>query len=598
MSVGVGAMSSGTAKSELRRILAVLIVAIVSVGCATNSNTRFQAITNQSAAKLQAGNTSEAWSELEKLSAEQASLSGSRGTKRSLLAAAIKVHLDLASRIESQGDLGTARTILLRAVELECLDDEWSSQGGPATASYKAVLKNKSEVVKERQVEKTESITTDIKSEISAAKRVAASGDSKAAETLLLNSAQRSLKQYGNLSASYLKVRDALADMYRLESKPDKARKIHTENIKSLEAMSERYEGTDKEQLWAEALNKELLALAAIEESGGRFSEEEKILRKAETLCAHIFGKETLHYADVEIALSSPLARTGRANVASDLLNDALALYESNNRSNRAKICEIISKQAIILAREKRYQLALDCCNRAIGILDKHPNIGNRGIVVGVSIECLLWLGRDEDAIGRTAEFVSLCKKGSGDPSTSFARLSLLGDLWFSKKNYLQARRMYGPALTNFEALSSTLEQRRRALLCCLNLAECNFELKRLADTIASANKASQLLSVNKDASLKLAGIYNGIAGLLGHDGKFEAAIAWQAKALKLCETRVGVYESPTISTLIQMSDSYRRAGDMAKTNELLRTALGRCGKNPSDPDVKNFKDIVIERLK
>lgn len=124
-------------------------------GCAqlAGSNEQVKAIVNAAREAEDNGKFEEAQSKLVKLKQLPKHLGGSTEEKRAILTEIIKLYTALARHYQENGDFVTAKRLLQRAVEIECIDEQWLHEGGLATQNYKLLMKSQS-TDKQMKVEK------------------------------------------------------------------------------------------------------------------------------------------------------------------------------------------------------------------------------------------------------------------------------------------------------------------------------------------------------------------------------------------------------------------------------------------------------------
>jgi len=122
------------------------VLMLTASGCAqlSGSNERVRGIVKAAQSEQDAGNFEGAQTKLGSLKKAPEQLSGSTEEKRKILRDVIKLYTGLARHYQESGDFVAAKRLLQRAIEIECVDQEWLREGGPATESYKRLMSSQS----------------------------------------------------------------------------------------------------------------------------------------------------------------------------------------------------------------------------------------------------------------------------------------------------------------------------------------------------------------------------------------------------------------------------------------------------------------------
>lgn len=119
---------------------------LTASGCAqlNGSNEQVKAIVKAAQEAEDKRQYEEAQTKLAKLKQLPLQLTGSTDDKRIILNDIIKRYTALARHYQESGDFVTAKRLLLRAIEIECMDKQWLRDGGLATESWRRLMKSQS----------------------------------------------------------------------------------------------------------------------------------------------------------------------------------------------------------------------------------------------------------------------------------------------------------------------------------------------------------------------------------------------------------------------------------------------------------------------
>ncbi len=123
-----------------------LFLMLAASGCAqlNGSNEQVKAIVKAAQEAEDKRQYEEAQAKLAKLKQLPLQLAGSTDDKRIILNDIIKRYTALARHYQESGDFVTAKRLLLRAIEIECMDKQWLRDGGLATESWRRLMKSQS----------------------------------------------------------------------------------------------------------------------------------------------------------------------------------------------------------------------------------------------------------------------------------------------------------------------------------------------------------------------------------------------------------------------------------------------------------------------
>jgi tetratricopeptide (TPR) repeat protein len=473
-------------------------------GCTTllNSNDAVRAIVKAAQNADDKGDFEGAQARLSKLNRLPESLAGSQEEKRKILVDIIKLYAGLARRHQQNGDFETAKKMLQRAIEIECIDKDWLHDGGPATDDYNRLMGVQSKE-KHSQVE----------------------------------------KKVGTLQ----KVSEEIARLV------DEAIAL------------------EREKQFEKAIEK---------------------IKEAEKLAP----PNSTDKAIVLVSMANALSLVNRQKDSVLMFKEAIQIYEQKP-PYPGKMFEALTGLAICLETLNRDEEARTIYVRAVAFRDRHPNdIMNHVFVIGRAVRNLVKLGKYSEAEVLEARFMQSAKPALIDWPSIFWHYQDVGDAYLNAREFKRAKLSFQRALKVVLLNGCPPSFKANAGFCHLRVGSCEVGLGELAE--ATATGAAALPFFNSGEKLGVAGIYNTIAGAYVAKGEPQKAVVLNEKALKLCEASVGRLGLPTLSTIIQYSDSSHAAGDLAKSKWLLKEAMLR-SKSIADCDEKrNYVKGAQMRIK
>ncbi len=480
---------------QISLVLSLMLVHSLS-GCImfSSSNDAVRSIIKDAQNADGKGDFEGAQAKLSRLKQLPESLAGSPEEKRKILVDIIKLYAGLARRHQENGDFVTAKKMLQRAIEIECIDKDWLHDGGPATDDYNRLMGVQSKE-KHSQVE----------------------------------------KKVGTLQ------------------------KVSEEIARLLEEAT----ALEREEQFEQAIEK---------------------IKEAEKLAL----PNSTDKAIVLVSMANALSRVNRQKDAVLMFKEAIQIYEEKP-PYPGKMFEALTGLAISLDALNRDEEARTVYVRAVAFGDQHANeIINHVYVIGRAVLNLVKLGKYSEADGLEERFMNSAKPARIDWSSTFWHYREVGDVYLDAREFRRAKLSFQRALKVVSANVCPANFRVNVGLCHLRVGSCEVGLGELAE--ATASGAAALPFFTSAEKLGVAGLYNTIAGAYVAKGEPQKAVVLNEKALKLCEATVGRLGLPTLSTIIQYSDSSHAAGDLAKSRWLLKEAMLR---SKSIADCNEKRDYV-----
>lgn len=466
------------------------------------SNQQVQAIIKEAQEAQAAGNYEEAQAKLNTLKKLPEQLQGSTDEKRKILNDIIKIYGALARNYQESKDFVMAKKLLHRAVEIECLDEEWLHEGGLATESYMQLMKVHA-TDKELNVE----------------------------------------KRLDDLEKTSDSVVQLIEDGHKLESKR-------------------------------------------------QFEDALEVFKEAEKLCA----PGSTDKAAVSAAMVDTLIALGKRKEAIFAAKEALQIYKDRPPKfpNQTAVPSLQLAQA--LEAEGRREEASEAYARALEIVDRHPHeVIDEVFYVVAGVQNLISLKRYSEAEQLEARFVkeAVASRKSIDSFKVLNHYVDVGNVYFDQRLLQKAKASYIRAIT--WAGESYPDQMKGSVgFAYMKLADCEVQLGDLEESAEHAIIAVDLVEVH--LRVGCAGVFNNLAGHYAGKGQPQKARLLHERSLKACESSVGRNSLPTISTLIQYSDSAMECKDPAKSRWCLKEALSRANQIPDSKEKSDYVDSLKRR--